>query len=31
MKPEEYDTELERLLVELAKVSQEIKSKQKKT
>jgi len=29
MKPEEYDTELERLLVELAKVSQEIKAKRR--
>ena len=30
MKPEEYDAELERLLVELATVNQEIKAKQKK-
>ena len=30
MKQEEYDAELERLLVDLAKVNQEIKSKQKK-
>ena len=30
MKPEEYETELERLLVELAKVSQDIKTRQKK-
>ncbi len=30
MKPEEYDAELERLLVELAKVNQEIKARQKK-
>lgn len=30
MKPDEYDAELERLLVELATVNQEIKAKQKK-
>lgn len=30
MKPEEYDAELERLLVDLATVNQEIKAKQKK-
>lgn len=30
MKPEEYDAELERLLVELAKVNQDIRAKQKK-
>jgi hypothetical protein len=30
MKQEDYDAELERLLVELAKVNQEIKTKQKK-
>src|ERR1041384_449258 len=30
MKQEEYDAELERLLIELAKVNQEIKAKQKK-
>jgi hypothetical protein len=29
MKPEEYEAEVERLLVELAKVNQQIKTKQK--
>jgi len=29
MKPEDYDSELEKLLIDLAKVSQSIKAKQK--